>query len=96
MSMFKFYMSWYLFYTILIATYSLLWTIMLKWVLVPDGDFILFYCLYFLTGMFFISLALFITSFFSRAKPGVLCAIIAFFVLFGISIAGGSISSKTL
>jgi ATP-binding cassette, subfamily A (ABC1), member 3 len=96
MSMIKFYMSWYLFYTILIAIYSLIWTLIVKGILAPDADFLLFYFLYFLTGMFFISLGLFISSFFSRAKPGVLCAIIAFFVLFGVSIATGQISSKNI
>jgi hypothetical protein len=45
-----------------------------------------------LTGQFFLSLGLFLSSFFSRAKPGVLCAIIAYFVLFGVGIAKGSIS----
>jgi hypothetical protein len=96
MSMFKFYMSWYLFYTIIIAIYSLFWALVVKRAVAADADFVMFYLLYFFTGMFYISLGLFITSFFSRAKPGVLCAIIAFFILFGVSIAGGSIASKTV
>jgi hypothetical protein len=89
-------MSWYVFYTIVIAIYSLIWSLICKASIAPDANFFLFYFLYFLTGLFFISLGLFLSSFFSKAKPGVLCAIIAYFIMFGVGIAKGSISSKTL
>ena len=96
MSMVKFYMSWYLFYTIIIAIYALIFTLISKRAILPDADFVMYYLLYFITGMYFISLGLFVTSFFSKAKPGVLCAIIFFFVLFGVGIAKSSIESKSL
>jgi hypothetical protein len=68
MSMNYYLLSWYLFYTILILSLSIIWAVMVKPFIAPDANFLLFTSLYFLPGMFFISFALLVTSFFSNAK----------------------------
>lgn len=96
MSMYQFYFTWWLFYAILITIYSLLWTFMTKGVIASEANFFLYFCLYWLTGLFLLSLGIFIASFFSKAKPGVLCAIIVAFFMLGAQIAMGAISGTTL
>lgn len=96
MSMYQFYFSWWVFYTILIFLYSLVWTLLTKPYLGPDANVFLYFNFYFLTGEFFISLGIFISSFFSKAKPGVLGAIVSYLVMTGIDIAKTSISGATL
>jgi hypothetical protein len=96
MSMNNYFLSWYLFYTILLLILSVIWSALIKHTIAPDANFLLFMSLYFVPGMFFISFGLFITSFFTKAKAGVLCCIISYFALFGISIAKNSISGGDL
>lgn len=96
MSMNYYFLSWYLFYTILLFILSLIWTLIIKKKIAPDANFILLMSLYFVTGMFFISFGLLITSFFTKAKSGVLCCIISYFVLFGVSITKGAIANGNL
>lgn len=100
MSIVKYYMSWYLFYSILLLALTIIWALMTKSLIAPDANFILYASLYFVPGMFFLSFALFITSFFTKAKSGILCCIIAYFVLFGVNvtksaISGGDLESNT-
>ena len=96
MSMYLFYFSWWLFYVIVVFIYSIIFVILAWRPVLPDSSIILFFMLYFLTGVFFLCLAVFISSFFSTAKPGVLAAIIAYFILFGVSVARGAISGATI
>jgi hypothetical protein len=49
-----------------------------------------------LTGFFFLSLGMLITSFFDKAKPGVLFAIISFFILYGVQISMDSFEAQSL
>lgn len=62
----------------------------------PNANVLLYFLYYFLTGQYLLCLAIFLSSFFSTAKPGVLSAIIAFFVLFGVGVAKGAISGANL
>ena len=96
MSMYQFYFSWWLFYTILSFIYALVFTALTIRVIAPDCNFLLYFALFFFTAEVFLSIGIFISSFFSKAKPGVLCAIIAFFIMFGVSIAQGAISGANL
>ena len=96
MSMYQFYFSWWVFYTILVFIYSVFWTVVTKRAMAPDANILLYFLYYFLTGEYLLCLAIFLSSFFSTAKPGVLSAIISFFVLFGVGVAKGAISGANL
>jgi hypothetical protein len=92
MSMFQFYFSWWVFYTIVLFIYSVIWTLISKRAIAKDANVLMYFLFYFWTGQHLLCLAIFLSSFFSVAKPGVLSAIIAFFVLFGISVGKGAVS----
>lgn len=96
MSMTKYYLSWYLFYSNILLVLSLIWTLMVKPYIAPDANFFMFFFFYLLTGLYFMSLGLFITSFFSKAKPGILCAIIFYFIMFGLGIVKTSIEEPSI
>lgn len=91
MSMFKYYASWHVFYSIIVFIYSVFWTIVTKRSLGPDVNVLLYFLLFFLTSQYFLTLAILVSSLFSRAKPGILSAIICFLFLFGIATANSSI-----
>jgi len=96
MKMSNYYLSWISFYTLFHFCLSIVWVLITKWKLAPNSNLILFWLLYFLTGFYFIALGMFITGFFVKAKPGVLCAIIFFFILFGTEIAMRSFDTQTV
>lgn len=96
MSMFQFYSSWWLFYAILVTLYSLIWMLMTKSYIGPDVNFLIYFFFYWLLGLFFLSFGIFITSFFSKAKPGVLCAIVCYFFMVGSNIASEAINGTTI
>lgn len=96
MSMYQFYFSWWLFYTIVVFCYAVIFTVLAMRAIAPNANVLLFFALYFFTGEFFLCLAIFISSFFSQSKPGVLGAIIAYFILFGVGVARGAITGATL
>lgn len=96
MSMNTYFFSWYLFYTIILLILTTIWALITKSKIAPDANFLLYMSLYFMPGMFFISFGLFITSFFTKAKTGILFCIISYFVLFGVGIAKTSISGGDL
>lgn len=92
--MYSYYFSWYIFYSIVLFIYSVVWTLISKRPMAPDANIVLYFLLYFLSGQYFLCLAILIASLFSRAKPGVLTAIICYLVLFGVATANDSISPE--
>lgn len=96
MSMTKYYLSWYLFYSNVLLVLSLIWILMIKSYIAPDANFFMVWFLYLLTGLYFMSMGLLITAFYSRAKPGVLCAIIVYFAMYGVGIAQSSLQDPSI
>jgi ABC-2 family transporter protein len=100
MDMNNYIITWYLFYTIILTIHSIVWTFLVRRKIAPDANFFLFMLLFFVPGMFFLSFALFISSFFTKAKSGVLCCIICYCILVGVditknAISGGDLASNT-
>lgn len=89
------YLSWLAFYSLVLFVLAVIFTVLCKIYFFSNSNVLLIFLLYFLPGMFLISLAFFISSFFVSAKPGVLAGIIAFFLLYAVSIGKGSISEPT-
>lgn len=85
MNMWNHYMSWFSFYMTLHSILTLIWAIIAMRCF-KEADFGIIFFIYFLLGFFMICLAIFIQSFFTAAKPGVLAGVIAFFLLYGASI----------
>ena len=95
MSMWSHYVSWIVWYNIVLFVTGLVWTL-LVWIFVfSKVNPIFIFSLYYLPGAYFIALALFIHSFFTQAKPGVLMALVLFFLQFATTIGQGSFSDPS-
>lgn len=93
MNMFSHYMSWILWANFTLFLSSIPWMIITSLGLFPNISFIIVWTLFLLPGMALLAMGFFICAFFSKAKPGVLAALIMFFILYGASIAMGSIAN---
>lgn len=96
MSMYTFHLSWFVYYSLIVLIYSVFWTAVTKQFIAKTANVVLYFFLYFLTGEYMLCLAIFLSSFFSRAKPGVLTAILTFLFLFGVTVSKAAISGKDL
>ena len=93
MNMFSHYMSWLVWYGLTFFMTSIPWVIIMKLSIFPDVNLFAVWFIYLLPGFTMIALGFFISAFFTRAKPAVLAALIAFFILEGSSIGQRSISN---
>lgn len=96
MNTLNYYMSWLLLYFILILVYSTVYSAIVQPFLLPNVNFFMFWLCFFLLAMVFLSFGIFIVGFFTKAKPGVLCAIIFYFLFDGVRIAMGSFDNLTV
>jgi hypothetical protein len=86
MNMALHYLSWVGYYMTLNTIFSIIWALIIKGGFMKTTDYFMIFFIYWLTGFFMISLAIFLHSFFTFAKPAVLSAIIAFFILYGVNV----------
>ena len=93
MNMFAHYMSWLIWYGFTFFLTSIPWLIIMKLSIFPDVNLFAVWFIYLLPGLAMIALGFFISAFFTRAKPAVLAALIAFFILYGASIGQDSIDN---
>lgn len=96
MNTFNYYMSWLSLYFILIVIYSTIYCLIVGSTLLPNVNNFMIWLCFFLTAMVFLSFGVFIVGFFTKAKPGVLCAIVMYFVFDGTDIAMGSFDNLTV
>ena len=82
MNMYSHYFSWVLFYMTILFVISIIWTLIVWGIVFRNISIFIVWSLFFLPGLFFICLGFFITSFFQRAKPGVLAALLIFFFFY--------------
>lgn len=95
MSMTSYYLSWICFYVTVVFLLSVIWLLMVKFTFFPDANMFLVWFLFFMTGLSFIGFGMFVIAFFEKAKPGTLCAIIVYFLLFGTNVAMSSNDNQT-
>ena len=91
MSLLPHYLSWMTFYTIVLFSCSIVWSLIVKGTFFRYSNFICIWFLFFLPGLVLLSLAFVVSSFFITAKPGVLAGIITFFILYAFTIGKGSV-----
>jgi hypothetical protein len=80
------YLSWVGFYMTLNTIFSIIWALIIKGGFFKTTEYFMIFFIYWLLGFFMISLAIFLHAFFTAAKPAVLSAIIAFFILYGVNV----------
>lgn len=83
MSLTAYYASWILFYSIVLFCISLVWTLIVSWTFFAYSNKLLVFLVYFVPALFFLSLGFFLSAFFTKSKPGVLAALVIFFVIYG-------------
>ena len=96
MSPLSYYFSWLGWYTCVTLVLSILWTIIIKLEVLTESSFFFIWLLYFVPTMVMISIGFFLTAFFTKAKSGVLAAIITFLVAFSASIVRDNVGQDTV
>ena len=80
MSMWSHYISWVVWYNIVLVVTGILWTALVWPFTFRNVNPLFVFSIYYLHGSCFIALAVFVHSFFTKAKPGVLLALVLFFL----------------
>jgi len=95
MTTIAYYFSWILIYSLILAVISIIWTLMVGLTMFKHSNQFLIFLLFFLTGFYLLSVGFCLSSMFTRAKPGVLTALILFFVLYAGNIGIQAIAEPT-
>ena len=95
MSMWSHYISWVIWYNIVLIVTGIVWTVLVWGFAFRNVNPLFVFSLYYLPGSYFIALALLIHSFFTKAKPGVLLALVVFFLQFALTIGSRSFSDPS-
>lgn len=96
MNLTNYYLSWISFYATVLFLLSIIWVLIVKFTFFPDANIVMIWLLYYMTGLSFLGFGMLIISFFEKSKPGALCAIVAYFILYGANIVMASMSTQTV
>ena len=80
MSMYKHYAAWIIFNTGVLFLITFIWAILAKIMIFNQSNFLFVFLLIFLPGLLMQSVAVFVSSFFIKAKSAIICGIVVTFL----------------
>ena len=92
----SFYLSWIIYYLLVTFVISLICNLILKASIFKHSDYFLMFLVHWIYGISLIFQGIFVTSFFTNSKMGVVFGIVLFISLYGLEQAWKSISLTTV